>query len=134
MPDARMFPMLRPLFAAALVLSTLAIADPAIGDEIAPPSGEARLTACEAKAVAEFGYRNKGHLIRFTIARDETLEQNSYDAKIGSQYVAAEIVGLAQLDYEAHDGRPATTISLPFICLHGGEGSDALYVGIVTAG
>ena len=70
----------------------------------------------------------------FTIARDETLEQNSYDARIGSQYVAAEIVGLAELDYEAHDGRPATTINLPFICLHGGEGSDALYVGIVTAG
>ena len=126
--------MFRPLLAAALVLSTLAVADPAVGDETGTSSDEARLTACEVKAVAEFGHPNKGHLIRFTIARDETLEQNSYDAKIGSQYVAAEIVGLAELDYEAHDGRPATTINLPFICLHGGEGSDALYVGIVTAG
>jgi len=126
--------MFRPLLAAVLVLSTLAIADPAIGDQMTSSSGEARLAACEAKAVAEFGHLNKGHLIRFTIARDETLEQNSYDARIGSQYVAAEIVGLAELDYEAHDGRPATTINLPFICLHGGEGSDALYVGIVTAG
>lgn len=126
--------MLRPLLAAALLLSTLAIADPAIGAGADPSGGNARIAACEARAVAQFGHRNKGHLIRFTILQDETLEQNTYDAKIGSQYVAAEIVGLADLDYEAHDGRPATSINLPFICLHGGEGSDALYVGIVTAG
>lgn len=105
----------------------------AVADGIAD-SGETWLRQCEARAVDQFGLARRGHMVAFTILRDETLEQNTYDAKVGLQYVAAEIVGLADIDYEAHDGRPSTRVQLPFICLHGGVNSDALYVGIVTAG
>lgn len=96
-----------------LLASPLAVAQP----KPAPDP----LTDCENFALAE-SKKETGTLKSIRIERDDSLTENRFDRKIGSQYVSSEYIGWAEIE----DGGGKRRAQV--VCLHSGSKGRAVYV------
>lgn len=79
---------------------------------------------CERYAVA---FLKKGgvNVSKVQIDRGESLYDNRYDDKVGSQRVSSEYIGTAAVSYA--DGVKRQR----FVCLHEGDGKRAVYFAVI---
>lgn len=80
------------------------------------------LRDCEAFAIAE-SRKEGGSLKTIKLERGDSLHENRYDRKVGSQYVSSEYIAWAAI--EDADGKRRARV----VCLHTGTvGNKAVYV------
>ena len=78
------------------------------------------LADCERYGVA-FSKRQGGTVSRIQIEKGNSLVVNRFDEKVGSQMVATEYTGFARVT------TPEATRRQRFVCLHAGDGKQAVY-------
>jgi hypothetical protein len=91
---------------------------------VAQWSTEMGLNDCEKLAAVKFKQENSSFK-KFVIERGDSLEEDKFADKVGTQYVSTVYHGKAV--YQS-SGQPDT---VRFICLHGGAGSGAVFVYIM---
>ena len=107
----RAFPIMTTLVLAALVPSLAAVARADGIDD------------CERYALV-FGKKQGWSETKVKIDRSDSLVDNRFDAKVGTQYVSTEYMGFAELT------SPSGKRRARFVCLHEGDGKKAVYFGV----
>jgi hypothetical protein len=81
------------------------------------------LQDCERFATVQFR-KNGSDITRVEVERPQSPIIDRYDAKVGSQYVSAEVMGFVRLT------TPSGVRRQRYLCLHAGEDKGAVYFSL----